>query len=492
VVDNGHPEAINDQLERILAKPPMASSPSLSRFLRFIVGETVAGRTEGITEHTLGVRVFNRGEEFNSRMDPIVRVQAHHLRARLTQYYAGPGSTDPLVIELPSRTYVPVFRSAQPVAQAAEAFQPQAVEPPHKEQALPAKMRGPIVVTAVVAIITVAALASLWRAQASARHVKTRHDPNPVAQDLYIRGRYLLDRQTEPALRQSIDCFQQSAAKDPDFAPAFAGLADAYDMLAQYGYDPPREAMEQGRRAAEHALSIDPDLAEAHVALAAILEAYDWNWSAAEREYRRAIELNPALPAAHLWYGMFLRDQGRTKEALPELRRAEQLQPLSVLASMNLGYTLQMTGDSSGALEQARRVVELDPDWAIAHIQLAMVYGSQSPVEAEASLARALTLATGNPHALSVLACTYAHLGKREEGLRIQRELEKLAAQRYVSPFDLGNVSLVLGDQDRAATWLEEAYREHSAGLIFLRNEKADTWIHSPRLLLLINKLHAG
>jgi len=492
LADNGHPEAINDQLERILAKPPMVSSPSLSRFLRFIVGETVAGRTEGITEYNLGVRVFNRGEEFNPRMDPIVRVQAHHLRARLTQYYAGPGSADPIVIELPSRTYVPVFRAAQPVAVPAAASEQPSVEHTHKEPALPAKMRGPIVVTAVVAIITVAALASLWRAQASARHVKTRHDPNPVAQDLYIRGRYLLDRQTEPALRQSIECFQKSAAQDPEFALAFAGLSDAYDMLAQYGYESPREAMEQARHAAEHALSLNPDLAEAHVALAAILEAYDWNWSAAEREYRRAIELNPALPAAHLWYGMFLRDQGRTKEALPELRRAEQLEPLSVLASMNLGYTLRLTGDSSGALDQARRVVELDPDLAIAHIQLAMVYGSGSPVEAEAALARALTLSAGNPHALSVLACTFAHFGKREESVRVQRELEKLAAQRYVSPFDLGNVSLVLGDQDRAATLFEEAYRQRSAGLIFLRNEKAETWIHSPRLLLLMNKLHAG
>src|SRR5206468_8190742 len=147
-----------------------------------------------------------------------------------------------------------------------------------------------------------------------------------------------------------IASFQQAVERDPNFAAAYAGLSDGYNVLAQYGYIPPSEGMEPARRAAERALDIDPSLAEGHVALAAVIEAYDWNWKGAEREYRRAIELNPALPSAHLWYGMFLRDQGRMPEALPELRRAAQLDPYSVMTSINLAYGLMMEGNHATAL----------------------------------------------------------------------------------------------------------------------------------------------
>src|SRR5262249_32369479 len=162
---------------------------------------------------------------------------------------------------------------------------------------------------------------------------KSLREPNPAAQDLYIRGRILLDQQREGAMRQSIECFRQAIDRDPQFASAYAGLADAYNILAQFGYLAPGEGMEQARTAALRAPKIDPLLAEAHVSLASVLEAYDWNWTGAEREYRRALELNPGLAEGHLWYGMFLRDQGRIGEALPQLRRAAQLEPYSILTS---------------------------------------------------------------------------------------------------------------------------------------------------------------
>jgi tetratricopeptide (TPR) repeat protein len=481
------PEPVASQLERMLAHPPLVSSPSLSRFLRFIVEETIAGRGESITEFSLGGRVFNRGEEFNPRTDPIVRVQAHNLRARMARYYAGPGAADSLRIELPGRTYVPVFRML-----------PQPAPPPAELAALPqspvpTKLRGSVLVTALAAFLSVAGMASLWRTSAPAHGAAILQNPSSAAQDLYIRGRYLMDRQSEPAMRQSIDCFQQAVAIDPQFAAAFAGLADAHNLLAQYGYISPRDGMEQARRAAQRALDIDPALAEAHVSLAAILEAYDWNWPAAEREYRRAIELNPALPAAHLWYGMFLRDQDRLEEALPELRRAEQLEPLSVLASMNLAHAFLMAGDSSAALERALRAVDLDPDLASASLLLATVYRKRSDTSgADAALARARGLSAGNPHAVALLACAYARKGNRQEGLRLYGELQQLASHRYVSPFDLGNLSLVLGDENRAVAQFEEAYRQRSAGMVFLRNERAAWMQHSPRMLSIISKIRAS
>jgi Tfp pilus assembly protein PilF len=251
--------------------------------------------------------------------------------------------------------------------------------------------------------------------------------------------------------------------------------------------------MEQARAMAQKALSLDPQLAEGHVSLAAIVEAYDWNWSGAEREYRRAIELNPALAEAHQWYGMFLRDQGRIQEAVPELRRAEELEPLSVFGNIGLASGLMEAGDSSGALERALRVTELDPQLALGHLMLAGIYRQRSDAaHAEASLAEAFRLAADNPHALSVVACSYAKLGRRAESLRLLQQVQEMATHRYVSPFDLATVSLVLGDEDRAVQWFEEAYRQRSAGMVSLRTAKGEWVKRSPRLLSLIGKMNAG
>jgi tetratricopeptide (TPR) repeat protein len=256
---------------------------------------------------------------------------------------------------------------------------------------------------------------------------------------------------------------------------------------------PPREGMEEARGAAKRALAIDSHLAEGYVALAAISEAYDWDFKKAESEYRRAIELDSELPAAHLWYGMFLRDQGRLQEALPELRKAEQLEPLSGLAAVNLACAFSMAGDSGAALELARRAAELTPDLPIARVLLANLYRGRPNVgDADATLARALSLSAGDAHALSVLACVYARMGRRAEGVNLFREVQQMAAQRYVSPFDLGNVALTLGDEERAFTWFEQAYRERSSGMVFLRGEKAEYIRDSPRLRSLIQKMGNG
>ena len=163
----------------------------------------------------------------------------------------------------------------------------------------------------------------------------------------------------------------------------------------------------------KQALALDPGLAEGHVALAAITEAYDWNWTAAEREYRRAIELNPALPAAHLWYGMFLRDQGRLDEGIAELRRAAQLAPVSEMTSVNLASALMSKGEYSAALEQAEIAAELNPNSVSTQLLLANVYRCLArKADAEAALARAEQAAGDNPHGLSALAGIYAHNGR--------------------------------------------------------------------------------
>jgi tetratricopeptide (TPR) repeat protein len=489
----------------------------LCRFLRYIVEETLAGRASGIKEQVLGLEVFDRGPDFNPRLDPIVRVQARNLRSRMAKYYEGPGQADPIRIELPKGTYIPVFRHVGPMAETARgAVAQSAPEPapaptelaaaggattPVSVSVMPAppprspvstrrQIRPRFLVASVILVVILAGITVLW---ISRTHAAPRMGfaTDAMAQDLVIRGRYAMDRQTEVSLREAIESFQQATARAPRLAGAYAGLADAYNMLAQFGYIAPGDGMEKARAAARKSLEIDPRLAEGHVALAAIIEAYDWDWPGAEREYKRALQLSPGLETAHLWYGMFLRDQGRLKEAMPELRRAAELAPYSVMACVNLAYGLLAEGNYPAALEQARRAVDLAPDLASAAVALVRASrAAQQTKDSDAALARVVRSASGNPHALSLAACELAHLGRREESLKLGAELESLSRQRYVSPFDLGKVSLALGDGDRAMNLFEEAFRQRSSGLIFLRNTNASCVRDTPRFLSLIDKMH--
>jgi tetratricopeptide (TPR) repeat protein len=515
-VETFESDSVRAQLERILKSPPLESSPSLCRFLRYVVEETLAGRGGLLKEYSLGAEVFERGDQFDPRLDPIVRVQARNLRARLAQYYAGLGAGDPLVIELPKRTYVPVFRKrvvlpedqaqrvemsegredvaspAVPMAGAAEVPEVvrTAISPAdviRKSAIVSGKRRtgALLIATLLVVLSGIAAFWPLRPGRASA------HQPDPQAQDLYIRGRQVMDRQTEHALKEAVDCFQQAIARDGQFAQAYAGLADASNLLAQYGYIPPVEGMQQARQAAERAITIDPSLAEGHVSLAAVIEAYDWNWNGAETEYRRALALNSWLAPAHLWYGMFLRDQGRLNEALPELRRAAQLEPFSVLTSINLAHGLMAAGNYQGAVDEARHAAEMAPDLVTAQVMLSGAYRCQAlNADSEAALARAAQFAGDNPHSVAVVARTYARIGNRDESIKLLHQLEAMAKERYVSPFDMGTVLLALGDEDGALERLQEAYRQRSSGMIFLRDAKFASMHRAPEFHLLIEKMH--
>jgi tetratricopeptide (TPR) repeat protein len=343
----------------------------------------------------------------------------------------------------------------------------------------------------LVIVIAFLGAALLWQSHVGRTSSRASHQPDIQALDFYIRGRFLIDRQTETALRAGVNSFEQAVARDPKFAAAYAGLSDGYNVLSQYGYILPTEGMEKARRAAEKALDIDPALAEGHVSLAAILEAYDWNWKGAEREYRRAVELNPSLAAAHLWFGMFLRDQGRLSEALPELRRAAQLEPYSVLTNVNLAHGLLMAGDYAKALEVAQHAVDIAPEMVSAQVLLAKAHQAQSQkADADAALAHASQYTSGNPHGMALLARTYAREGRREEGRRMLQELEDMAQKRYVSPFDLGTVSLALGDEDRALEFLQEAYKQRSSGLIFLRDASFAKMHQAERFQRLVEQMH--
>ncbi|MEO8594743.1 MAG: hypothetical protein ABI759_15605 [Candidatus Solibacter sp.] len=501
----------------------------MCRFLRYIVEETLAGRAVGIKEQVLGLEVFDRGHDFNPRLDPIVRVQARNLRSRMARYYEGPGKNDPIRIELPKGTYIPVFHEVKPVSggagsassgaamEAAGAAQPAGpavvaahgeapaatapvtllaggsvmpAPPPRSPVADQPQMRPRFMVASLILMVILVGLAAVWLTHTYAANGKGMVTDSR-AQDLLIRGRYNLDLQTEIPLREAISSFEQAIARAPGFADAYAGLAEASNMLAQFGYIDPREGMEKARNAARKSLELSPSLAEGHVALAAVLEAYDWDWAGAEREYRRALKLSPDLQSAHLWYGMFLRDQSRLKEAMPHLRRAVQLAPRSALAAVNLAYGLMAAGDTSAALEQARRTYELAPGLASASI--ALLHASRAAgqgQDADAVLSQALEAGQGDPHNMAVVASELARLGKDEQARQLFDELEAMAAARYVSPYDRGKVSMALGDGERALNLLEEAYRQRSSGMIFLRQSAAACVRSDPRFQSLLDKMH--
>jgi tetratricopeptide (TPR) repeat protein len=333
--------------------------------------------------------------------------------------------------------------------------------------------------------------AVFWQARPHDLPRNSAHVPDPQAQDLYIRGRYVMDRQTEYSLRESIDLFQKAIDKDPKFAAAYAGMADAYNVLAQYGYIAPPEGMQQARQAANRALAIEPNLAEGHVSLAAVMEAYDWDWGGAEREYKKALELNPWLSWAHLWYGMFLRDQGRLPEALPELRRAAQLEPYSVMTNINIAQAFMMQGDFIAAEQAALHAAQAAPEFVTAQVVLSNAYRMQARnADSDAALARALDRSDDNPHALSLLTSALARRGRADEAKRLRTRLEELSRKRYVSPYDSGLASLVLGEEDKALAMFEEAYRQRSSGLIFLKNAKFDSSEKAAQFHSLIEKMH--
>ncbi len=490
-------ESVVAQMERILASQRFEASPSLSSFLRYVVTETLAGHGGSLKEYSLGVMVFDRGEAFDPRMDPIVRVQARNLRARLAEYYAGPGAGDPVLIDLPKRTYVPVFEPRGATTSDVPAVgaplsevvpQPDA-EPP--SAAIPGSIlrqrRWTAWASAILLLVLIAG--AVWLVLPG--EVQTAaHQPDSQALDLYIRARQLIDRQSEADLRAALDTLTEAIRHDPQFAAAYASIAEAYNVLAQFGYVAPGEGMQAARHAAQTALNLSPLLPDGHTAMAAILEAYDWNWRAAEREYRRAIQLNPSIAASHLWYGMFLRDQGRIAEGLAELRRAAQLDPYSISTSVNLAYGLMLEGNFAAAAHEALHATQLAPSLVIAHVILANAYRAQSrDAEAEAALSRAAEAAGDDPHNLATVARAFAWRGRQEDIRALYVRLETLAKSRYVSPYDLGTLSLALGEENRALAQLQEAFRQRSSGLIFLRYAKFAKNIRDPQFRQLIEKM---
>ena len=315
---------------------------------------------------------------------------------------------------------------------------------------------------------------------------------NPDAYDLFLQGKYFWNLREPGSVPKAIGLFQQTIQKDPKYAPAYSGLADAYALLgsAQIGALPPKQAFPQAKAFAQRALALDDSLGEAHASLAYILLAYDRDWPAAEREFNRAIELNPGYPLAHQWLGLYYESLGRFDEAIATVKRARELDPLALPANIALIEAYYFARRYNQAIEQGRKTVELYPNAALAHFNLGRAYQQQQMYkEALAEFTRARELAP-KATTLPFLGYAQAMVGERDQALNTLAQLRNFADQGYVPAIYRAVIYTGLKDDDNAFFWLNRAYDEHCDYLVFLNQDPmADNLRSDPRFAELIRRI---
>jgi adenylate cyclase len=302
-------------------------------------------------------------------------------------------------------------------------------------------------------------------------HKKT----NTEAYDLYLKGRYFVNRQNEADAKRAIDYFERALAKDQNDAAAYAGLADSYiSFVFPLGVVAPREAMPKAKEAAQHALAIDNALGEAHASLAYIAFFYDWDRAAAEKGFKRALELNPNNADTHHWYSHFLMSQGRIEESLIQSKRALELSPFDILLNIHLSWHYLYARQYDQAIDQIEKTVEMDKNFAQTYPWLGLILEQKGRYpEAIAAFQKAMKLFPGGSSiAEAELAHAYAVSGNREEARKIISGLEKLAKTKYVSSFQIAAIYAGLGEKDQAFAYLEKAYEERADGLVNLKAEQ--------------------
>lgn len=317
---------------------------------------------------------------------------------------------------------------------------------------------------------------------------------NGDAYQLYLKGRFYWNKRTVEGVNQSLDYFQRATVSDPNYALAYSGLADAYVLAGSYGYSilPPTTAMPKAKAAAEKALSLDDTLAEAHTSLAYVLFTYDWNWIAAEQEFRRAISLNSTYANAHHWYAHELTALGRAQEALSESKLAVDLSPSEAVMHEHMGWDYLMDRNYDNAIKHCQEALVIDPKFLLAHRVLAQAYEYQGQHDqAIAEFQKGVELSKGDPVARAYLARGYAAAGNRGLAVQLLNELEQLSKSQYVSPAEIGAVYSALNQPDNAFQWLDKAYADRTSSLIYLRVDRVYDGLRSdPRFNALLKKMN--
>ena len=319
---------------------------------------------------------------------------------------------------------------------------------------------------------------------------------NIEAYQQYFQARYLWNKRTSSDLTKAIEHFRQTTSLDPNYAPAYVGIADSFALLASYEYGviKPAEAIPQARTAAMKALAINERLPEAHVSLAQILYLFDWDWKGAEAEFKRAIDLNPGYATGHHWYSEFLAARGRFDESLREIEAAEMMDPLSLIIQTAHARVLYFARRYDLAIEKYKQAISLEPNFLLAHAGLGYAYSQKSMHDdALAEFRKAIDIAGPAPVLLGSLGLAEGLSGDKAKALELLGQLKRMSSRTYVMPAYLAAIYLGLNDSDQAIMAIGQAYRERSDFMAFLGVEPAVDKLRSdPRFSDLLSRANIG
>ena len=570
-------QAIRAQLQRILASSGFVHAERMRRFLQLAVTEALEGRAGQLKEYTIGVSVFDRPPAFDPAVDPLVRVEARRLRAKLEKYYEGEGRGDRIVIELPKGGYAACFRfretDAPTPAQAPNSiavlpFQNVGVAPDgqyfsdgltweliHQLTRVEgisvvawnsaaqvressdvlsagARLKAATVLTGsvrqardrlriIAQLIDVHSGVYLWsetydrkledifaieddiarsivsrlqtRLAVAGDVVKPASSYNLEAYQLYLKGRALWNQRTSDGLNGSLHYFEKATEVDGMFALGYAGIADAYALLADYGHAFPAELVPVAKRAALRALEIDPSLGEAHCSLAFLTANYEWKWREGEVHFRRALALNPGYATAHHWLGTdVLALVGRFDEALRENELAQRLDPLSPIIGESPGYMLLLTRRYQEAEQYYRDLAATFPSFYKAHTALGRTLLQMGRFdEAILELERGRRLGGGDfSSILGAMGQAHALNGNRDEAVRLLGTLEEISRARFVPATCFALIHLGLGDKKRALERLRRGVDQHELSVCALAVHPAyDSLRDEPEFRVLLERM---
>jgi tetratricopeptide (TPR) repeat protein len=463
---------VSTALERILVTPAFVRSPRLAQFLRFAVEQRLSGRADSPKEFEIGVQVFGRPSDYDSRIDPVVRVQARLLRFKLHEYYETVGKNDPLRIELPKGGYLASF-SCDTVPEPAIAPPDPVVRrwvprsPTHRRWLAAAGL-----IAAALATVLVSwggwkdAVAKVW-ANTVPSHSKAQ---SPAAQ-LYLEGRYYWSKRTPEDLHKAEDYFMQAVVADPGYAKAYVGLADCYGLLREFAGMPDSEAWPRALAASRKAVELDDSLAEAHSSLGFDLFYGSLDLQGGEREFKRALELNPNYAQVHQWYANALMALGRLAEASDEMERARELEPgsRSILADQSLLLFYQ--GKSGQAIDQLHRIEIAEPAFRSAHVYLAYIYFVARDCRDYLEESRKAAESSSNPVELAIVAAAQQgfNAGGAHEMLESLLQAQKKFADdgRYPG-FQVAETFAMLGRKREALEYLNSSYKNREIYMVAL------------------------
>ncbi len=318
-----------------------------------------------------------------------------------------------------------------------------------------------------------------------------RYTQDPDAYNLYLEGRFYWNKRTEEGLKRSIELFEQAIAKDPKFALAYAGIADAYNVLAGLFFLRPNDAFPKAKEAAEKALEIDDTLAEGYISLATIKSDYDWDWMGAEIDFNWAIGLNPSYATAYQWYGILLRNLGRFDEAVSNFEKAKELDPSSLPVNTASGVLFYYARQYDRAIKECRKALEIDPGYPRAHEYIGLAYlEKKSFKKALKELEKAEKLTGGKGLFLADIAYAQAVTGNQQEAQETVRGLIERSEKSYVPAYLIALIFAARGDKNQAFEYLEKAYEERDTGLTFAKvDPRLDPLRDDPRFEALLEKV---